>query len=305
MVCQAELHHIGPAGAEGGFAIAQVEAPQAAKTFVEPQPTDLLPGAFEPRTPFGEGARVVLAEPGDGVPLEARLVGLLAQPGFARQHPAREYVFPHEVGALAIDAKQLVPDGDDLQAGPPTWREHLAHLAEIGRPIGLTHRLEHLDRSNPVKLSLDIAIVHQPDVGLVGQALVEQALAGEVVLSLGDGHAGDAGADLARGEFGETAPAAADLQHLVAGFDADLPRQAGVFVALGFAQRLSGALIAGGGIGHAGVEPPRIEGVAEVVVGVDVAPRAALAVLVEDMGEEIHRPHERIAIDQPLAADRS
>src|SRR5665213_4403820 len=156
---QAQLHHVGAAGAETGFAVAEVEAPQPAEAFVEAQGADVVPGRLEATAPLGQGGGVVLAEPGDGLPLQARAIGFLPQAGFAGEHAAREDVFAHEVRVPAIDREQFVADGDDLQAGAATGREDLADLGEIGRPIGFAHRLEHLDRGDAVEMALDVSVI--------------------------------------------------------------------------------------------------------------------------------------------------
>ena len=66
----------------------------------------------------------------------------------------------------------------------PPGASALADLAEIGRPVALAHRLEHLDGGDAVEGALDVAVVDQANVGLLGQALLEHALSGEVELFL-------------------------------------------------------------------------------------------------------------------------
>ncbi len=52
-----------------------------------------------------------------------------------------------------------------------------------------------------------------------------------------------------------------------------------------------------GRIGHRPVEPRLVEAVAEVVVGVDVAPRARLRVAVQPVAELLPEPHQRAVLE--------
>jgi hypothetical protein len=63
------------------------------------------------------------------------------------------------------------------------------------------------------------------------------AFAGEFLLLLRQRDAGDLAAIGAGGEFGEAAPAAADLQHLVAGLQLQAVRHAAIFRRLGLGER--------------------------------------------------------------------
>ena len=122
------------------------------------------------------------------------------------------------------------------------------------------------------------------------------------MLGLRDGDAGDLGPDLLGGKFGKTAPAAANLKNGLVGLQVHRARERGVFVVLGLAQGLVGPVEPCRRIGHGGIEPARIEGVAQIIMGIDVALRALLAVAVEQVGQEIDHPDQRIAIDQPREA---
>ncbi len=268
---QGQLNDIGPLGAKRRLAIPKIKGPQPPEALVEAEGRDLVPRALEPGRPLRQGFRVALAKAGDIAPAQPGAHSLLPKARFAGQHAAGKDVFAHEVGAAAVDVEQVVADGDDLQPRPAIGRKHFAHLVEIGRPISLADRLEHLDRGDAVEPAGDVAIVHQLDVRLLGQALVEQALARKVVLGGGYGHAGDLGADVAGGELGEAAPAAADFEHALAGSEVQAPRQGPVLVILRLGEGLSGLLEPGRGIGHARIEPAGVKRIAQVVVRQNVA----------------------------------
>src|SRR5215469_2288567 len=255
---QAELDHIGPLGAEAGLAVAEVEPPKPAEALVEAEAFDLIPRRIEAVAPFGERVGVVLAEANDIAPLEPRALGLLFQATLRWQHAAGKHVFLDEVGAPAVVGEQLVADGDDLQSGAAAGRQRLVDLSEVPRPIGLADSFEHLDRGHPIEAALDIAVVDQPDLGPLGQALLEQPPLGELVLGGRDGDGGDLCADLPGGELGETAPSAPDFEHVVVWPELDLACEARILVALRFAERLPGTLEPGRRVGHRGIEPAGI-----------------------------------------------
>ena len=115
------------------------------------------------------------------------------------------------------------------------------------------------------------------------------------------GRAGAGGADVAGGDLAKTPPAAADLEHRHARLQVHHPGQGGVFGLLRGLERGVRPLEPGRRIGHRGVEPGLVEGVAQVVMGVDVLLRSALAVAVAPMGQPVDRHHQPIAVEQ--AAD--
>src|SRR5690606_41757042 len=79
-----------------------------------------------------------------------------------------------------------------------------------------TDMLEHADRNKPVKLVVDIAIIGQLEFRTVGQSLILRALVGDSVLLFGQGYARDIGLEMAGEIKPHAAPAAADIEHLVA-----------------------------------------------------------------------------------------
>lgn len=66
----------------------------------------------------------------------------------------------------------------------PPGRSTSADLAEVGRPGQAPTASAPSDRGDAVELALHVAVVDHPDLGPFGQALLEDALAGEVELFL-------------------------------------------------------------------------------------------------------------------------
>ncbi len=145
---------------------------------------------------------------------------------------------------------------------------------EVDRQLAVADRLEHLDRRHVGEGLGERAVVLQPDVDAVGQAGCGGALAGERGLLLGQGDPGDAGAEPARGVQREAAPAAADLEHVRVGSEAELLADAPVLGLLRLLERHRGILEDGARVRPGRIEEERVEVVAEVVVVLDVAPGA-------------------------------
>src|SRR5690606_31528680 len=57
-------------------------------------------------------------------------------------------------------------------------------------------------------------------------------------------------------------------------------------------QRLACFAVASGGVGHAGVQPARVEGVAQVVVRVDVLARPGPGVAAHRVGDVVRQAHQ-------------
>ena len=76
-----------------------------------------------------------------------------------RQHPAGEDIALDEIGVAPIVVKIDIVDGDDLQRRPPAGFERRKNRLEIGGPIGLTHRLKHLNRQKRVVVAATVLAV--------------------------------------------------------------------------------------------------------------------------------------------------
>ena len=120
-----------------------------------------------------------------------------------------------------------------------------------------------------------------------GYAQAGQALACPVQLLGGQGHAHQAGLAFGGGHFGQCAPAAADFQHAVTGLDPGHAQGAAHLGVLGLAHGRVGGGEQGRRVVHGVVQPQRIEGVAQVVMGVDVFAAVGLGVAVEQVAQPV------------------
>jgi hypothetical protein len=92
---------------------------------------------------------------------------------------------------------------------------------EVAAPVFAAHGLEHLDGDDGVegrpRAARQVAVVLVAQLHLPAQAQGLHARLAPLQLLARQGHAGDVGAELAGGDLGQPAPAAADLQHPGAG----------------------------------------------------------------------------------------
>ncbi len=79
-----------------------------------------------------------------------------------------------------VALETIVGDGDDLQRRRTAGLQPLAQDVEVGRPVRLANRLEHLDRDDAVVGAADVAVILQPDVDAIGKAGLVYPLAGKV-----------------------------------------------------------------------------------------------------------------------------
>ena len=95
-------------------------------------------------------------------------------------------------------------------------REQVGDLGEIGLEVLRADGLDHLDRHQFVVAALQVAVVLQHHADAIVQAGGAHPRQCHDVLLARDGGGGDVAAVVARGMDGESAPAAADLDHAVA-----------------------------------------------------------------------------------------
>ena len=79
----------------------------------------------------------------------------------------------------------LVAAADRVQQGDAVLGQDVAQPVEESGIIALADMLEHADRDDAIEGARDIAIVHEADVDLVGEALLGDAGARHLVLLLG------------------------------------------------------------------------------------------------------------------------
>ena len=63
----------------------------------------------------------------------------------------------------------------------------------------------------------------------------------------------------------------------------NLPGEGGVFIGLGLAECLVGRLIASRRVGHAGIKPAGVEGVSQIIMGIDIATRPVAGVTIKNV----------------------
>lgn len=179
--------------------------------------------------------------------------------------------------------------------------EHVVALAEKGSELLDANVLAHLKLRDLVEFLLgDVAVVHAEDFALLlGDAGAAERVGGVGGALLCDGDTGDLGAVVQTGEFGESTPAAADVEHGLALLQVELLADHGHLVVLQFLE----GLLAGGvrddtaGVDHARAEEPGVVVVTAVVVGTDLLHVLLLGVqqdvTSEGTEEEFHeRPGE-------------
>src|SRR5579863_10459278 len=111
--------------------------------------------------PYLQGTGIVLA-------VEVPDLGLQAGPFYAslpdrgrRQHAPREDVALDEVHGVAVALESRVGDGDDLEGSAAAGLEAILDGLEVGIPVTLPHRLEHLDGHDAIVLALHVPVIHQ------------------------------------------------------------------------------------------------------------------------------------------------
>ena len=194
-----------------------------------------------------------------------------------------------EIRAVPVLLVAALVDRDRLDHRPAAVCQQLPDLAEIGRPVLLADRLDHLDGDDAVERAGAVAIVFQFDPDAVCQALAFGGLArvGQLLGRKRDALHVCTGC---RQPVGQRAPAAADFEHPLPGLRRQEFGDASKLVLLCLLQRLTGCPVEGGRIGHARIEPQAIEFVAEIVVIGNVAPAPRQAVGAQEVAQPVHRP---------------
>ncbi len=103
-----------------------------------------------------------------------------------RQHAARKDVLLDEIRAAAIALKEFVGDDDGLDASTSALFQVARDARKVGRPVGFTDRLEHLDGSDGIVLTLAIAVVHEFEISPSGLANCLHSLLGKLKLLGGE-----------------------------------------------------------------------------------------------------------------------
>ena len=124
-----------------------------------------------------------------------------------------------------------------------------------------------------------------------------QAGLGPLQLLRAQRHADQRGAEFGGGHFGQGAPAAADLQHAIAGLELHHAQRAPYFGVLRFLHGGVGRFKHGRRIIHAAVQPELVEGVAQVVMRVYVFLAVGFGIAIEQMLEPVSQTAQPGAVD--------
>ena len=131
--------------------------------------------------------------------------------------------------------------------------------------------LEHADAHHLVvsAVTRQVAVIQQLQRHLVFQALGLDPLATELELLLAEGNAVHLHAKFSRGQARQPAPAAADIEQLLARLQPQLAAQVAQLGQLGRGQVLGAGLVVGARVHHLRVEPELVERIGQVVVVMD------------------------------------
>ena len=153
----------------------------------------------------------------------------------------------------------------------PILGEELRHFAEIGVEIADADMFQHADRDDAVEMLADFTIILQAEIDMLGELPFGEAALGGRELFLRQGDAGHLGA----AEIGEierkAAPAAADVEHLVARLDEKLGGDMPLLGELRVVEALALVFEIGAGILPVRIEKQRVEPAVEIVMVGDVA----------------------------------
>ena len=176
----------------------------------------------------------------------------------------------------------------------PSSARRFGAFAEEGLVKPDADMLEHADRHDAIEVAVDVAIIHQPERRILRAAALERPVLRALELLLRQRDAGDPRA----GNFGEierkAAPAAADIEHRGAGFDAQFGREMPLLGELRIVERQIRRFEIGAAILLVAVEKQRIEPAVEIVVVRHVVAGAGPQIQLLQAAEQIaHEPRQR------------
>ncbi|MNI42412.1 hypothetical protein D3C73_967080 [compost metagenome] len=186
----------------------------------------------------------------------------------------------------------LVADGDGLQQHQAVVLEQRGAAAKVERQIAVPDRLDHLDRNQLVEAPAEVAVVFAQDGNALLQAKRLDALPGMGVLRLGQRGGGHPTPMAGGGVDCQAAPAGADLEQMVVGAQREFGADTLELVQLGLLQALLLTVEHCSGVHHGRVQQPLEQGIAQIVMGQDVASRTTPAVAVEPVQQAQDRTTE-------------
>src|SRR5262245_13961437 len=253
---------------------AELEGHRRARHVEEPGPVDalthqvprLVPPRLQALHPVAAGAGVVQAEALDVEDLPSRSLLLGHGLGEAGQVAIREDVPVEELrlaGGLPVELVR-----DPMVQVQAAIVQHLADPSEEARVVGDPHVLDDPDGRDLVVAGAggevpDVQVLH---LAPAGQALSRDAGLGPLRLLPGERHPVGAHAMVLGGPDGEAAPAAADVEHGLAGLETQLPAHQLELVRLRLLEFAVGIAVVGARVDHEGIQEQLVEGVRDVVV---------------------------------------
>ncbi len=206
-----DLEHHVVVVAEGELAADQVELPHPAEALVV-ELADLVAALLEIGPPVLDRLGVVQPQHLDVGGPEAGLLDPGQHLGQRRAVAAGEDVLPKP----GIGVARPVAPADRMQQGGTRGFQQLFDLAEEFRVMLDPDMLEHADRDDPVEALRHLAVILQAELDLAFEPGILGALLGNLELLLGERHPDHLHAG-GLGEIdGQSAPAAADIEHHLA-----------------------------------------------------------------------------------------
>ena len=151
--------------------VREVEVPHAAEQVVEADGVDFVGVRVEALLPAVQRARVVVAEvEALGDPQVGVLADAVVDRPHRRQRAAREDVLGDPGVLMAGRDHPRVVEHDGLEPDPTVGRDQPIERGEVGRPVALADRFDHLDAHDRVVLALGIAVVAQLHVDAIADA---------------------------------------------------------------------------------------------------------------------------------------
>ena len=179
------------------------------------------------RRPVAERLRVVGAEALHVLRLEPGALERELDPRQVQRRGVREHVALRERARLGIAHAQ---PRDAVVQHPPAGLHESRHLARVDVDLVGAHVLDHPDARHRVeRLAGEVAVVHHPDVHAVREAALLGAPARERGLGLRQRDSHHVHTVVRGGVEREAAPAAADVEHALAGLSASFVQTSSSF----------------------------------------------------------------------------
>lgn len=191
---------------------------------------------------------------------------------------ARKDVFVHEEAPSQIFVLPWLAKTGDLEEEDTVIIKHVINLIKEGTEVADANMLGHFEAGDFVVSTCwlrerNVAVVHAEDAGLrLGDTGLAEAGVAPGCLVAAKGDACSMGAVVDRSEFGESTPAAADIEEGFTRFQGDFLADDAEFVVL---ELFEGFFLVdvgdyARGVDHAGAEEPAVEIVAAVIVVSDL-----------------------------------